>query len=124
MRRLAALTVDDARRCVVRFRQVDHHRRTRATRRLPTQPPQITLAPGETLPVGETLAAGRRRRWPRPRRRQLLDTLPKCPTDALASATGPVELTFWHGMNGPLVDELQKLDRRVQRRANRRSRSP
>ena len=39
----------------------------------------------------------------------MLDTLPNCPTEALAAATGPVELTFWHGMNGPNADELQKL---------------
>lgn len=29
-----------------------------------------------------------------------LDQLPPCPVDALASAGGPVEITFWHGLNG------------------------
>jgi sn-glycerol 3-phosphate transport system substrate-binding protein len=37
------------------------------------------------------------------------DTLPDCPTDALASATAPVQITFWHGMTGPLNDEMIKL---------------
>lgn len=37
------------------------------------------------------------------------DTLPDCPTDALADADGTVELTFWHGMNGPLGEELVAL---------------
>ena len=73
-----------------------------------TQPPQVTLGPDQTLPVGETLPpadttiAATTTAAP-------LDTLPNCPTDALASATSPVELTFWHGMNGPLATELQKL---------------
>lgn len=37
------------------------------------------------------------------------DTLPDCPTAAIADATGPVELTFWHGMSGPLGAELDGL---------------
>jgi sn-glycerol 3-phosphate transport system substrate-binding protein len=37
------------------------------------------------------------------------DTLPECPADALASASGPVTITFWHGMSGPLNDEMIKL---------------
>jgi len=37
------------------------------------------------------------------------DSLPDCPTDALASASGTVEISFWHGMSGPLNDELTKL---------------
>jgi sn-glycerol 3-phosphate transport system substrate-binding protein len=73
-----------------------------------TQPPQVTLAPGETLPVGETLPPLDTTIAPTTTA-ALLDTLPDCPTDALATATGPVELTFWHGMNGPLADELTKL---------------
>ena len=73
-----------------------------------TQPPQITLAPGDTLPVGETLPPLDTTIAPTTTA-AVLDTLPDCPTEALASATGPVELTFWHGMNGPLADELQKL---------------
>jgi sn-glycerol 3-phosphate transport system substrate-binding protein len=74
----------------------------------PTQPPQITLAPGETLPVGETLPTVETTIAPTTTA-ALLDTLPNCPTEALASATGPIELTFWHGMSGPLNDELNKL---------------
>jgi sn-glycerol 3-phosphate transport system substrate-binding protein len=73
-----------------------------------TQPPPVTLAPGETLPVGETLPPVDTTIAPTTTA-ALLDTLPDCPTDALATATGPVELTFWHGMNGPLADELQRL---------------
>jgi len=37
------------------------------------------------------------------------DSLPDCPTDALDSATGTVEIEFWHGMSGPLNDELVRL---------------
>ncbi|MFZ9628993.1 MAG: ABC transporter substrate-binding protein [Ilumatobacteraceae bacterium] len=37
------------------------------------------------------------------------DTLPDCPTDALDSATETVELTFWHGMSGPLGEQLDAL---------------
>jgi sn-glycerol 3-phosphate transport system substrate-binding protein len=37
------------------------------------------------------------------------DSLPDCPTDALAKATGTVNIKFWHGMSGPLNDELTKL---------------
>ena len=73
-----------------------------------TQPAPVTLAPGETLPVGETLPPVQTTVAPTTTA-ALLDTLPDCPTSALASATGPVQLTFWHGMNGPLADELQKL---------------
>ena len=86
----------------------------------PTQPPQITLAPGETLPVGETLPTVDTTIAPTTTA-ALLDTLPDCPTDALAAATGPVELTFWHGMSGPLADELSKLADELQRQLSRRS---
>lgn len=34
---------------------------------------------------------------------------PACPTDALESATAPVEITFWHGMNDVLEDSLVAL---------------
>ncbi len=37
------------------------------------------------------------------------DSLPDCPTDALATASGTVSIDFWHGMSGPLGDELTKL---------------
>jgi sn-glycerol 3-phosphate transport system substrate-binding protein len=73
-----------------------------------TQPAPVTLPPGETLPVGETLPPIDTTIAPTTTA-ALLDTLPDCPTEALAAATGPVELTFWHGMQGPLSDELGKL---------------
>ena len=73
-----------------------------------TQPAPVTLPPGETLPVGETVPPIDSTIAPTTTA-ALLDTLPNCPTEALAAATGPVELTFWHGMNGPLADELTKL---------------
>ena len=36
-----------------------------------------------------------------------LDTLPDCPTELPASGT--TEISFWHGMSGPLGDEIIKL---------------
>ncbi len=38
-----------------------------------------------------------------------LSQFPDCPTGALDSATGPVEITFWHGMNDVLEDSLIEL---------------
>lgn len=38
-----------------------------------------------------------------------LADLPPCDTGALDTATGPVNLTFWHGMNGDLEDALESL---------------
>ena len=73
-----------------------------------TQPAPVTLPPGQTLPVGETLPPAETTIAPTTTA-ALLDTLPNCPTAALASAKGPVQLTFWHGMSGPLSVELQKL---------------
>jgi sn-glycerol 3-phosphate transport system substrate-binding protein len=73
-----------------------------------TQAPPSTLAPGVTLPVGETLPALQTTIAPTTTA-AVLDSLPDCPTEALASATGPVEITFWHGLNGPVGDDLQKL---------------
>ena len=35
-----------------------------------------------------------------------LEQFPDCPTDALDGADGPVEITFWHGMNDVLEDSL------------------
>ena len=72
-----------------------------------TQPPPVTLAPGETLPVGETLPPVDTTIAPTTTA-ALLDTLPDCPTDALAGASGAVEITFWHGMQGPNGVELQR----------------
>jgi len=73
-----------------------------------TQPAPVTLPPGETLPVGQTLPPADTTIAPTTTA-ALLDTLPQCPTDALASASGPVQLTFWHGMSGPLNAALQQL---------------
>ena len=73
-----------------------------------TQPAPVTLPPGETLPVGQTLPPPETTIAPTTTA-ALLDTLPRCPTNALASATGPVQLTFWHGMSGPLNTALQQL---------------
>ena len=38
-----------------------------------------------------------------------LAEFPDCPTGALDSATGPIEITFWHGMNDVLEDSLIEL---------------
>lgn len=38
-----------------------------------------------------------------------LAQFPDCPTGALDSATGPIEITFWHGMNDVLEDSLIEL---------------
>jgi sn-glycerol 3-phosphate transport system substrate-binding protein len=38
-----------------------------------------------------------------------LDQFSDCPTGALDAATGPVEITFWHGMNDVLEDSLIEL---------------
>ncbi|HEY7627816.1 MAG TPA: ABC transporter substrate-binding protein, partial [Ilumatobacteraceae bacterium] len=65
-------------------------------------PPGETLPAGVTTPPPPTTVAVTTTSTP-------LDTLPDCPTDALASAGGTVNLTFWHGMGGPLGDELQNL---------------
>ena len=73
-----------------------------------TQPPAPTLAPGETLPVGETLPPAPTTIAPTTTA-ALLDTLPDCPTDALASVTTPVELTMWLGLTGPLADQMRQL---------------
>jgi sn-glycerol 3-phosphate transport system substrate-binding protein len=38
-----------------------------------------------------------------------LAQFPDCPTDALDAAAGPIEITFWHGMNDVLEDSLIEL---------------
>ena len=73
-----------------------------------TQPAPVTLPPGDTLPVGQTLPPIDTTIAPTTTA-ALLDTLPNCQTDALAAVTSPVNITFWHGLSGPLGDELQKL---------------
>ncbi len=80
-----------------------------------TAPPAITLAPGVTLAPGDTLPVATTSTvaptdppttLPRP-----LDSLPKCNTSVLdtASASGPVNITFWHGLANELGTELQTL---------------
>ncbi len=56
--------------------------------------PSGTTVPGQTLAPTTTVAP---------------DTLPDCPTDALDTATGTVEITFWTGMTGPLAEALQAI---------------
>jgi len=53
-------------------------------------------APDDTAPATTTTVAP-------------LADFPECPTDALASADGTVEITFWHGMNDVLEDSLIEL---------------
>ncbi len=56
-----------------------------------------SLPPGDTTPGPTTTASP-------------LDSLPECPTAALADATGPVNITFWHGMNSDVLNgELTRI---------------
>jgi len=73
-----------------------------------TQPPAPTLAPGQTLPVGETLPPAETSIAPTTTA-ALLDTLPDCPTNALAAVTTPVQLNMWLGLTGPLADQMRQL---------------
>lgn len=69
----------------------------------------VTLPPGSTVPGQTTIPAPTTApptTQPRP-----LDALPPCHTDALAAAaaSGPVDITFWHGMsneNGRVLEQL------------------
>jgi sn-glycerol 3-phosphate transport system substrate-binding protein len=60
-----------------------------------------------TAPAG-TEAAGATTEAPTTTATPLAD-LPPCPIDALETATGPIDLTFWHAMNGDNEDALQAL---------------
>lgn len=51
-----------------------------------TVPGQTTLPPASTVPPTTTTTP--------------LDQLPPCPVEALAAASGPIEVVFWHGLNG------------------------
>ena len=62
----------------------------------PTPAPTASLAPGDTAAAVTTTSVAP-------------DTLPDCPTDALATATGTTEITFWHGMAAALGEEVVKL---------------
>jgi sn-glycerol 3-phosphate transport system substrate-binding protein len=100
---------------------------------LPTSPTQTTLAgapedtsldlpPPSTNPQGETITtppATNATTTTTP-----LSNLPTCPVDALDSASGPVEITFWHGLNvdneaaiNRLTDEYNASQNRVVVRA-------
>ena len=70
----------------------------------PPAPP--TTAPASTLPGQTTVPTLPPTTLPRP-----IDSLPKCDVDALAvaSADGPVTITFWHGMSNELGRELERL---------------
>ncbi len=63
---------------------------------------KATTPPIESLPAGETTIAATTTTV-------ALDTLPDCPTDALASATGTTDITFWHSMTAALGEEVVKL---------------
>jgi len=63
--------------------------------------PPSTVAPASTQP-GQTTVPPTTTTTP-------LSSLPACPVEALAAAAGPVELTFWHGMNGDLEKQLVTL---------------
>ena len=77
--------------------------RAPATSPATTQPAGTTV-PGQTTVPPITTA-------PPTTEPRLLDSLPPCHTDALddAATSGPVELTFWHGMsneNGLVLEEF------------------
>jgi sn-glycerol 3-phosphate transport system substrate-binding protein len=68
-----------------------------------TVPP--TAAPGDTLPPGVTAPSS----LPPTTTTTPLDTLPPCPVDALDDAGGPVQITFWHGLNAETEQALIRL---------------
>ena len=59
-----------------------------------TTPPPVTTQPGDTLAPTTTVAP---------------DTLPDCPTDALETASGTIDLEFWHGMTGEVGNAIDAL---------------
>ncbi|MDP2293453.1 MAG: ABC transporter substrate-binding protein [Actinomycetota bacterium] len=67
----------------------------------PTSPTDATVPTGDTGGTDSTAAATTTTVAP--------DTLPDCPTDALESATGTTEITFWHSMSAALGEEVVKL---------------
>ena len=68
----------------------------------------VSTLPGETLPPGQTVPTIPPTAPPTTLP-ALLDTLPRCNTAALDSASGPVQITFWHGLANELGVELQTL---------------
>ena len=68
----------------------------------PTEAPTVTTGDTTEGATDDTVAASTTSVAP-------LADFPACPTEALASAAGPVEITFWHGMNDVLEDSLIEL---------------
>ena len=68
-------------------------------------PSPATAAPGQTRPPAPATTTT----IPPSTTATPLANLPTCPTAALASAAGPIDITFWHGMNGGLQDTLVAL---------------
>jgi sn-glycerol 3-phosphate transport system substrate-binding protein len=64
--------------------------------RPPRHRPLLPRRPAKPLPAATTTTVAP-------------DTLPDCPTDALAGATGTTEIEFWYSMTGPLGLEIVKL---------------
>lgn len=64
-----------------------------------------TTAPGDTTPP----TAATEPPAPSTTEATPLDSLPPCPVDALDAASGPVEITFWHGMTADLEQALTDL---------------
>ncbi|MCU1394791.1 MAG: putative transporter substrate-binding protein, partial [Ilumatobacteraceae bacterium] len=82
---------------------------TATTAAVVTLPPGETLPPGDTLPAASTTTATTEA--PSTTLPTLLSTLPGCDVKALdaASASGPVNITFWHGLADANGVELQKV---------------
>ncbi|MEY4229745.1 MAG: hypothetical protein RLZZ362_594, partial [Actinomycetota bacterium] len=69
-----------------------------------TPAPATSAAPGDTTAGTTGMTAA-----PSTTVADALADLPTCNTGALDSATGPVEITFWHGMTADLEKELSRL---------------
>ncbi len=71
----------------------------------------ITTTVAPTTTPGDTTASTASTAPPAPSTTEAtpLDSLPSCPVDALESASGPVEITFWHGMTADLEQALTGL---------------
>jgi sn-glycerol 3-phosphate transport system substrate-binding protein len=76
-----------------------------------TVAPVTSAAPGDTTTPGgtDTTAAPGTTAAPSTTAVTPLDSLPACPTDALAAADGTVEITFWHAMTAELEKQLTAL---------------
>lgn len=67
-------------------------------------PPTVTTEPGATVPTDGTVPPTVATTTTTP-----LSALPACPVDALDGADGPVEITFWHGLNADNEDAINRL---------------